>query len=182
MHPCPSWGVHNRKRGSSYPWICPEGFIAATGSAVTSASKAILGKKVLDGKSLGKNLTPGNMFAVLTILGCFMILPASMLIEGPSKFSAAWAHARATGYTAQRLWIMLSVSGFLYYTYNEVAFLALKEVAPVTHAVTNTVKRVVIIIASVIVFRNPISPLGALGSSLAIIGALLYALAKNQKK
>ena len=77
---------------------------------------------------------------------------------------------------------MLSVSGFLYYTYNEVAFLALKEVAPVTHAVTNTVKRVVIIIASVIVFRNPISPLGALGSSLAIIGALLYALAKNQKK
>lgn len=163
----------------SFTWIS---FIAATGSAVTSASKAILGKKVLDGKSLGKNLTPGNMFAVLTILGCFMILPASMLIEGPSKFSAAWAHARATGYTAQRLWIMLSVSGFLYYTYNEVAFLALKEVAPVTHAVTNTVKRVVIIIASVIVFRNPISPLGALGSSLAIIGALLYALAKNQKK
>ena len=33
-----------------------------------------------------------------------------------------------------------------YYIYNEVAFLALAEVAPVTHAVTNTVKRVVIIL------------------------------------
>lgn len=34
-----------------------------------------------------------------------------------------------------------------------VAFLALAEVAPVTHAVTNTVKRVVIILASIIVFK-----------------------------
>ena len=36
---------------------------------------------------------------------------------------------------------------------DEVAFLALAEVAPVTHAVTNTVKRVVIILASILVFK-----------------------------
>ena len=38
--------------------------------------------QVLDGKPLGENLTPANMFAVLTILGCFMLLPFSLAIEG----------------------------------------------------------------------------------------------------
>lgn len=61
----------------------------------------------------------------------------------------------------------------------QVAFLALAEVAPVTHAVTNTVKRVVIIVATTIVFKTTISPLGAMGSGITIIGALLYGIAKN---
>ena len=57
---------------------------------MTSAAKAILSKKVLDGKPLGENLTPANMFAVLTILGFLFILPASLLLEGPGAFGAAW--------------------------------------------------------------------------------------------
>lgn len=65
---------------------------------------------------------------------------------------------------------------------NEVAFLALSEVAPVTHAVTNTVKRVVIIVVSIAVFRTPLSPLGALGSGMAIFGAAAYSLAKSKYK
>ena len=72
--------------------------------------------------------------------------------------------------------------GFLYYIYNEVAFLALAEVAPVTHAVTNTVKRVVIILASILVFKTSITPLGAVGSAVTIAGALCYGLAKNKYK
>jgi solute carrier family 35 protein E1 len=163
----------------SFSWLS---FIAGTGSAVTSASKAILSKKVLDGKPLGENLTPANMFAVLTILGCFMLLPFSLAIEGPKTVQTAWVAARAAGYTASRLWTLLGVSGFLYYIYNEVAFLALSEVAPVTHAVTNTVKRVVIILASILVFRTPITLLGSIGSGLAILGALLYSLAKGKYK
>jgi|TARA_B100000780_G_scaffold251378_1_gene197988 solute carrier family 35 protein E1 len=55
-------------------------------------------------------------------------------------------------------------------------------VAPVTHAVTNTVKRVVIILASILVFKTSITPLGALGSAITISGALLYGLAKNKYK
>jgi solute carrier family 35 protein E1 len=141
-----------------------------------------LSKKVLDGKPLGENLTPANTFAVLTILGFLFILPASLLIEGPAKVSTAWAAALARGYTNTQLFQLLSVSGFLYYIYNEVAFLALSEVAPVTHAVANTVKRVVIILASVLVFRNPVSKLGAIGSALAIGGACIYSIAKSKCK
>lgn len=117
----------------SFTWL---GFFAGTLSAVTSATKAILSKKVLDGKPLGENLTPANMFAVLTILGFLFILPASILIEGPAKIATAYSAALANGYTQGQLLRLLGVSGFLYYLYNEVAFLALSEVAPVTHAVT----------------------------------------------
>ena len=56
------------------------------------------------------------------------------------------------------------------------------EVAPVTHAVTNTVKRVVIILASILVFKTSITPLGAVGSGITILGALMYGLAKNKYK
>lgn len=163
----------------SFSWLS---FTAGTLSAVTSATKAILSKKVLDGKPLGENLTPANMFAVLTILGFLFILPASLLMEGPSKVSAAVTAALAAGYIKVQLFRLLSISGFLYYIYNEVAFLALSEVAPVTHAVANTVKRVVIILASVVVFRNPVSKLGALGSAMAILGATAYSIAKSKTK
>ena len=161
----------------SFTWLS---FTSGTLSAVTSATKAILSKKVLSGKPLGENLTPANMFAVLTILGFCMILPASLLMEGPTKVTEAFTAALAAGYTMPQLFRLLSISGFLYYIYNEVAFLALSEVAPVTHAVANTVKRVVIILASVIVFRNPVSRLGALGSAMAIAGATAYSIAKSQ--
>jgi solute carrier family 35 protein E1 len=188
----------------SFTWLS---FTAGTISAVTSATKAILSKKVLDGNPMGENLTPANMFAVLTILGFLFILPASLLIEGPAKISAAYTASLAAGYTKAQLIRLLGASGFLYYLYNEVAFLALSEVAPVTHAVANvsysfgnssmhfesfaahnffllqqTVKRVVIIIASVLVFRNPVSTLGGVGSAIAILGAMLYSVAKSKCK
>mmetsp|Transcript_24508 Transcript_24508/g.27917 ORF Transcript_24508/g.27917 Transcript_24508/m.27917 type:complete len:430 (+) Transcript_24508:235-1524(+) len=163
----------------SFTWLA---FISGTISAVTSASKAILSKKVLDGKPLGENLTPANMFAVLTIMGFLLVAPAALIVEGPAVVQTAWATALANGYTKAELLRLLSLSGFLYYLYNEVAFLALSEVAPVTHAVTNTVKRVVIILASVLVFRNPVTGMGMVGSGMAIFGATLYSIAKSKFK
>ena len=163
----------------SFTWLA---FTAGAISAFTSAAKAILSKKVLDGKPLGENLTPANMFAVLTIQGFLFILPASLMIEGPAKISVAYKASLAAGYTNAQLLRLLSASGFLYYLYNEVAFMALNEVAPVTHAVANTVKRVVIIIASVLVFRNPVSLQGGIGSAIAILGACLYSVAKSKCK
>mmetsp|Transcript_39614 Transcript_39614/g.91730 ORF Transcript_39614/g.91730 Transcript_39614/m.91730 type:complete len:196 (+) Transcript_39614:487-1074(+) len=163
----------------SFSWLS---FYAALLSAVASAVKAILSKRVLDGPPMGENLTPANMFGVLTILGFIFILPVSLAIEGPAVIKTAFASALAAGYTKARLFTLLSVSGFLYYIYNEVAFLALSEVAPVTHAVTNTVKRVVIIVVSILVFRTPITFLGSAGSALAIAGAAGYSYAKGKYK
>ena len=61
------------------------------------------------------------------------------------------------------------------------AFLT-SQVNAVTHAVGNTIKRVVIIIASVVAFKTPMSTGSIIGSSIAIAGTLMYSLAMNASK
>jgi solute carrier family 35 protein E1 len=65
-------------------------------------------------------------------------------------------------------------------THNEASFLALDRLSPVTHSVANTLKRVVIIVASCIVFKTPMTLIGGIGSGVAVLGTLLYSLAKKQ--
>jgi solute carrier family 35 protein E1 len=58
-------------------------------------------------------------------------------------------------------------------------YLALSHVHPLTLAVGNTLKRVVIIAASVIAFGTPLTPLTVVGSSVAIGGVLVYSLLRE---
>merc|ERR1719247_838649 len=160
----------------SFTWV---GFIAAMVSNLSSALRGILAKKTMGG-GVGENMTEANIYAVLTILATIFILPISLALEPPAAVSAAIGSALAAGNSAKYLWTTSVLAGLFYYLYNEVAFLALGRVNPVTHAVGNTIKRVVIIVASVIAFKTPISGLGIIGSSIAIFGTLLYSLAKSK--
>lgn len=45
----------------------------------------------------------------------------------------------------------------------------LAKVSPVTHSVGNCVKRVVVIVTSVIFFRTPVSFINSLGNSLILV-------------
>lgn len=58
-------------------------------------------------------------------------------------------------------------------------YLALGSVHPTTLAVGNTMKRVFIVVASLIVFKTPISRLGIVGSAIAVGGVLVYSLARQ---
>jgi solute carrier family 35 protein E1 len=160
----------------SFTWV---GFIAAMVSNLSSALRGILAKKTMGG-GVGENMTEANIYAVLTILATIFILPISFALEPPSAVMSCINAALAQGFTPATLWKHSLLAGAFYYLYNEVAFLALGRVNPVTHAVGNTIKRVVIIIASVIAFKTPISTLGVIGSSIAIVGTLLYSLAKSK--
>ena len=160
----------------SFTWV---GFIAAMGSNLSSALRGILAKKTMGG-GVGENMDEANLYAVLTILAFIAILPISLAIESPAAISACIAKATASGLTPTYLWTQSLLAGAFYYLYNEVAFLALGRVNPVTHAVGNTVKRVVIIVASVIAFKTPISTQGIIGSTIAIVGTLLYSISKTK--
>ncbi|OMO69463.1 hypothetical protein COLO4_29047 [Corchorus olitorius] len=54
-------------------------------------------------------------------------------------------------------------------------------VSPVTHSVGNCVKRVVVIVSSVIFFQNPVSFINSLGTAVALAGVFLYSRAKRLK-
>ena len=68
------------------------------------------------------------------------------------------AQALATGvYSETELILRILASGLSFYLYNEVAFYTLDAVHPITHAVGNTIKRVILILFSVVRFGTPMT-------------------------
>ena len=160
----------------SFSWLA---FYTAMGSNLMFALRAVVSKTALDasGGELGENLNSVNLFGIVTCYAFVQSIPLFLLGEGLAFFdywkSALPSHSWAF------LVRGLVVSGLFHYLNNEVMYLALSNVHPVTLAVGNTMKRVFIVVASVLVFRNPISVQAAIGSAIGIGGVLLYSLTKQ---
>jgi len=120
-------------------------------------------------------MSPANIFRILTIRAALQLTPLALLFEGRTVFST-WTGAVSSGAPVDYLVGNLVVSGVSYYLYNEVAFWILALVTPVTHAIGNTIKRVVIIFASILILKTPVNAQGILGSAIAIAGTLAYSL------
>jgi solute carrier family 35, member E1 len=162
----------------SFTWL---GFLSAMSSNFAFTARNIFSKVSMN-KPKGENMGAANLFAVLSVMSTIILAPFAFIMDNPWKLRRAWL-AATTGatavVTAPKLLAGLFISGLFFYLYQEVAFKALDSVHPVTHAVANTVKRVVIIVASVFVFKNPVTKANAVGSSIALLGVLLYSIAKN---
>ena len=148
-------------------------------SNVAFASRAVLSKATMD-KPVGENMNAPNLYGILTIIAFVLSLPFALYFEG-GQFAAAWAKSTAV-VGAPWLIRQMALDGMYYYLYNEVAFITLNQVSPITHSIANTIKRVCIILATVVVFGNKLTPLGALGSSIAVGGTFLYSIAKSKYK
>ena len=151
-------------------------------SNVSSAARGVLSKKTMSGKKIGENLDAQNLYAVLTAMSTVILIPMMLATEGTGMFKSIGDVVAKGDFTKKGLAALLALGGASYYAYNEVAFLALGKVNPVTHAVGNTIKRVVIIVASVIAFKTPMSTGSIVGSTIAILGTLMYSLAMNASK
>jgi len=160
----------------SFTWKALYGALA---SNVAFASRAVLSKATMD-KPAGENMNPANLYGVLTIMAFIYSLPFALYYEGP-QFMAAW---KASTAVVGAPWLLkqMFLDGLYYYTYNEVAFVTLNQVSPITHSIANTIKRVCIILATVLVFGNKLTPLGAAGSTLAVAGTFFYSIAKSKFK
>jgi len=158
----------------SFTW---KALYGAVTSNVAFASRAVLSKKTMD-KPVGENMDAPNLYGVLTIIAFILSLPFALYYEGPG-FIPAW---KASTAVVGAPWLIrqMALDGFYYYTYNEVAFITLNKISPITHSIANTIKRVCIILATVIVFGNKLTPLGAIGSSLAVGGTFLYSIMKQK--
>lgn len=55
----------------------------------------------------------------------------------------------------------------------QVSYMILQRVSPVTHSVGNCVKRVVVIVSSVLFFKTPVSPINSLGKIYIPLRSLL---------
>ncbi len=52
--------------------------------------------------------------------------------------------------------------------------MSLNEISPLTFSIGNTMKRVTVIVSSIIVFHTPVLPVNAVGAAIAILGTFLY--------
>jgi len=158
----------------SFSWVA---FSNAMLANFGGALRGVFSKKLM-GKPVGENMDSRNLNAVLLLMMSFLLIPAIVVVEG-AKLRPGWTAAIAAGYGEKKLLMEILVSGILFYFYQEISFMALDNVHPITHALGNTFKRAVLIIASVVFFRTKITPLGALGSAIALAGVFLYSVAKD---
>lgn len=160
----------------NFSWLA---FGAAMGSNVAFALRAVMSKLALQGgTTTGSNLSPPNMFGLVTCASLLISIPIALFFEY-SGFADLWTAALEAVEDKRQFIRTLFISGLFHYLNNEVMYLALGSVHPVTLAVGNTMKRVFILVASVMVFRNPISLQAGIGSAVGIAGVLLYSLTKQ---
>ena len=72
-----------------------------------------------------------------------------------------------------------TISALTFHSYQQVSYMILSRVSPVTHSIGNCVKRIIVIVASVIVFRNPVTTTNAIGTALALFGVFAYSQVKR---
>lgn len=162
----------------NFTWEC---FAFAMGSNFAFSLRGILTKKTSSAPK-GENMDAGNTFAIVTAIAFLATLPLALYLEGP-LLAAAWDKAVKAGvYTETELLGRILASGLSFYLYNEVAMYTLDAVHPITHAVGNTIKRVILILFSVIRFGTPMTQQSIIGSSIAIVGVFMYSVAKTMFK
>ncbi|GMI44677.1 hypothetical protein TrCOL_g8697 [Triparma columacea] len=148
-------------------------FFAALGSNLFFAVRAVKSKQVMQSEKLDATITPSNLFGIQTCLATVVGLLFALTMEGFKAVSIV-----SSSDNSRLLMRAIFLSGLFHYLNNEVMYMTLGQVDAVTLAVGNTMKRVFIIVASVIVFGNQVSTESAIGSAVGIGGVLLYSLTK----
>uniref|UniRef100_A0A2P2QLQ9 Xylulose 5-phosphate/phosphate translocatoric n=1 Tax=Rhizophora mucronata TaxID=61149 RepID=A0A2P2QLQ9_RHIMU len=124
-----------------------------------------------------------NLYGWISIISLIYLFPVAVVVEGAQWMQGYHKAIEAVGKSSTfYIWVLLS--GIFYHLYNQSSYQALDDISPLTFSVGNTMKRVVVIVSTVLVFRNPVRPLNALGSAIAIFGTFLYSQvsAKKSKK
>jgi len=156
----------------SFHWL---GLLSALGANITFTSRNVFSKKVMG--NVKDKLDNINLFSIITIMSLFMCAPISLAIDG---FQITPATLSSGPFSA--VWDKALLAGLCFHGYQQVSYMVLQRVAPVTHSVAKCAKSVVVITASLLFFRNPITPLNMFGTALALVGVFLYSAVKTKEK
>eukprot|EP00878_Enallax_costatus_P012145 GHUV01012681.1.p1 GENE.GHUV01012681.1~~GHUV01012681.1.p1 ORF type:complete len:232 (+),score=57.17 GHUV01012681.1:1237-1932(+) len=186
--------------GQTYPWYVWASLLPIVGGCSLSAMKELsfnwagfnnamisnLGmvlRNVYSKKSLNdyKHIDGINLFGLISITSLIYCVPAALFVER-HMWNTAWETA-VMKLGATQFYQLLGLSGLFYHMYNQASYMVLDQgISPVTFSVGNTMKRVAVVVSSVMFFRNPVSLLNWVGSGVAILGTYMYSLATDKAK
>ncbi|KAH0673041.1 glucose-6-phosphate/phosphate translocator 2, chloroplastic [Solanum tuberosum] len=149
------------------------GFMGAMISNLAFVFRNIFSKKGMKGKSVGGM----NYYACLSMMSLLILIPFAIAVEGPQVWALGWQNA-VSQIGPNFIWWVVAQSVF-YHLYNQVSYMSLNEISPLTFSIGNTMKRISVIVSSIIIFQIPIQPINALGAAIAILGTFLYSQAKQ---
>ncbi|XP_076932638.1 glucose-6-phosphate/phosphate translocator 2, chloroplastic-like [Bidens hawaiensis] len=149
------------------------GFMGAMVSNLAFVFRNIFSKKGMKGKSVSGM----NYYACLSMLSLLILMPFTIAMEGPKMWEAGW-QTTLTQIGPNFVWWVMAQSVF-YHLYNQVSYVSLDQITPLTFSVGNTMKRISVIVASIIIFRTPVQPVNALGAAIAVLGTFIYSQAKQ---
>ncbi|KAF3573245.1 hypothetical protein F2Q69_00063519 [Brassica cretica] len=149
------------------------GFMGAMISNLAFVFRNIFSKKGMKGKSVSGM----NYYACLSMMSLLLVTPFAIAVEGPQMWAAGWQNA-VSEIGPNFVWWVVAQSVF-YHLYNQVSYMSLDQITPLTFSVGNTMKRISVIVASIIIFHTPIRPVNSLGAAIAILGTFIYSQAKQ---
>ncbi|XP_059442472.1 glucose-6-phosphate/phosphate translocator 1, chloroplastic [Corylus avellana] len=149
------------------------GFMGAMISNLAFVFRNIFSKKGMKGKSVSGM----NYYACLSMLSLLILTPFAIAVEGPKMWAAGWQTA-ISQIGPQFVWWVAAQSVF-YHLYNQVSYMSLDEISPLTFSIGNTMKRISVIVSSIIIFHTPVQPINALGAAIAVAGTFIYSQAKQ---
>ncbi|KAG2390869.1 Glucose-6-phosphate/phosphate translocator [Vigna angularis] len=144
------------------------GFMGAMISNLAFVFRNIFSKKGMKGKAVSGM----NYYACLSMLSLVILTPFAIAVEGPQMWAIGW-QAALSQIGPQFIWWVAAQSIF-YHLYNQVSYMSLDEISPLTFSIGNTMKRISVIVSSIIIFHTPVQPVNALGAAIAILGTFLY--------
>jgi solute carrier family 35 protein E1 len=174
--------------------INPTAVAGAMTSNICFALRGTLSKKVTSAIPKEKNLTSTNLYALMTFICFFLCMPFAAVIEG-ERLKKAWPPVSGVSaipekimgvkvLSTDKLQFLIEINmitGLLYYLYNEMQYLVLGEISATATAVANTVKRVVILLATVAFLGETMDQHKAIGATVAIGATMIYSIAKSKK-
>ncbi|KAF7124588.1 hypothetical protein RHSIM_Rhsim12G0165000 [Rhododendron simsii] len=158
---------------ASFNWA---GFWSAMASNLTNQSRNVLSKKFMVKKE--ESLDNITLFSIITIMSLFLLAPVTFFMEG---VKITPSYLQAAGLDVRQVYTRSLLAALCFHAYQQVSYMILQRVSPVTHSVGNCVKRVVVIVTSVLFFRTPVSPINSLGTGVALAGVFLYSRVKRIK-
>eukprot|EP00929_Paragymnodinium_shiwhaense_P039237 TRINITY_DN20631_c0_g1_i4.p1 TRINITY_DN20631_c0_g1~~TRINITY_DN20631_c0_g1_i4.p1 ORF type:complete len:176 (+),score=9.78 TRINITY_DN20631_c0_g1_i4:179-706(+) len=122
--------------------------------------RTVLSKRVID----AEYQDPQNFMAILHCGSFLLLAPVGLALEGEHLDEML----------ESRNWVVIPFVGVLVWIFNIASIMVLSWTSPVTYSLIRTLRRPMLVIASIIAFGTHIKPLNMTGLGISFFGVWLY--------